>query len=99
MNYNRSERAQQLKNEARAGVFAKFLDIMIEVYGNPDLHSLERLIKIKHEGKEVEIYFTALDENVIPAVEKYIESFKIEDLEKNYVILEKDNIIIKEKNL
>ncbi|TFF95999.1 MAG: hypothetical protein EU544_01590 [Promethearchaeota archaeon] len=61
---NRSERALNLRNEVRAGVFAKFLDIMIEVYGKPDLHSLERLIKEKNDGAEVEIYFTALDKSI-----------------------------------
>jgi len=60
----RSERALNLRNEVRAGVLAKFLDIMIEVYGKPDLHSLERLIKEKHDGAEVEIYFTPLDKSI-----------------------------------
>ena len=73
MSNNRSERALNLRNEARAGVFAKFLDIMIEVYGKPDLHSLERLIKEKHDGAEVEIYFTALDK----AISIYLSRTKI----------------------
>ncbi|MHA1292265.1 MAG: hypothetical protein ACTSQJ_06305 [Promethearchaeota archaeon] len=64
MSNTRSERALNLRNEVRAGVLAKFLDIMIEVYGKPDLHSLERLIKEKHDGAEVEIYFTPLDKSI-----------------------------------
>ena len=73
MSSNRSERALNLRNRARAGVFAKFLDIMIEVYGKPDLHSLERLIKKKHEGAEVEIYFTALEK----AISIYLSKTKL----------------------
>ncbi|TFG21508.1 MAG: hypothetical protein EU533_05395 [Promethearchaeota archaeon] len=64
MSSNRSERAINLRNEVRAGVIAKFMDIMIEVYGKPDLHSLERLIKEKRDGAEVEIYFTALEKAI-----------------------------------
>lgn len=64
MSYDRSERAQQLRSEARVGVFGKFLDIMTAVYGNPDLHNLERLIKKKREGHEVELYFPALDNSI-----------------------------------
>ncbi len=39
-----------------------------------------------------------IDENVIPAMEQYLISLKIEDLKKNYVILEKDNVKLIEKD-
>jgi len=43
---------------------------MTVVYGNPDLHNLERLVKKKREGNDVELYFPALKSSILITLTK-----------------------------
>ena len=60
---SKSERATELRNEAMAGTVGRLFQMLVDIYGEPELESLEKVVK-KREGQEVELNFKPLDVTV-----------------------------------